>query len=104
MPQLHLPAEHSPEDLVLAHRIAQAVESKDLYVVWNHAAGPGQVPAVRAHVHEPAHPVVEAVAHVIAWIGTFLEAMVPARRPAQTQPSRAQASPPLPDPTSRPAA
>ena len=103
MPQLHLPAEHSPEDIVLAHHIADVLDSKDLYVVWNHAAGGGQLPAVRAHVHEPAHPVVEAVAHVIAWIGTFLDAMVPAKRPAQPQPGPSPA-PPLPDPTSRPAA
>ena len=103
MPQLHLPAEHSPEDIVLAHRIAHVVESQDLYVVWNHAAGAGQVPAVRAYVQEPAHPIVEALAHVIAWVGTFLEAVVAPKRPAQTQPRQPGRQQPLSDP-SRPAA
>ncbi len=80
MPHLHLPSEHTEHDLVLAHRVAQAVDSAELFVVWNHRDGGGRRPEVRAYVQQPASPIVEAIAHVVAWIGTLLEAVVPARR------------------------
>ena len=93
MAHLHLPAQHSEDDLVLAHRVAEAVESSDLYVAWSHEAGPGLRPEVRAYVTPAVNPIVEAVAQVISWIGAFVEAIVPPRRPAdahQIAPAPAQ--------------
>jgi hypothetical protein len=48
MPHLHLPAEHSEADLVLAAGLADYVGSEDLYVAWTHEAGAGAVPEVEA--------------------------------------------------------
>jgi hypothetical protein len=82
MPHLHLPAAHQAEDLVLAHRIAEAVGSSELYVVWSHAAGPGQRPEVCAHVREEPSSVVEVLANVLGWVSTALEVIFPPRRQA----------------------
>jgi hypothetical protein len=48
MPHLHLPAEHSDADLVLAANLAEIVGSDDLYVAWTHEAGAGAIPEVEA--------------------------------------------------------
>ena len=37
MPHLHLPAEHTDADIVLAANVAATVGSEDLYVAWTHA-------------------------------------------------------------------
>jgi hypothetical protein len=52
MPHLHLPADHSDADLVLAANVAAIVGSEDLYVAWTHHTGPGAVPEVQAVVRE----------------------------------------------------
>jgi hypothetical protein len=52
MPHLHLPADHTEADLVLAANLAEIVGSEDLYVAWSHEAGPGAVPEVQAVVCE----------------------------------------------------
>jgi hypothetical protein len=60
MPHLHLPAEHSDADLVLAANLADIVGSDDLYVTWTHETGAGAVPEIEAIVRERRpHPVVE---------------------------------------------
>src|ERR687893_2215505 len=61
MPHLHLPTDHTEEDLVLAANVAEVVGSADLYVAWSHENGPGAVPEVEAVVREerPAHPFAE---------------------------------------------
>jgi hypothetical protein len=48
MPHLHLPADHTDADLVLAANLAEIVGSEDLYVAWSHESGPGAVPEVEA--------------------------------------------------------
>jgi hypothetical protein len=48
MPHVHLPADHSDADLVLAANLADIVGSADLYVTWTHDAGAGAVPEVEA--------------------------------------------------------
>jgi hypothetical protein len=52
MPHLHLPADHSDADLVLAANLAAVVGSEDLYVAWTHDTGPGAIPEVEAVVRE----------------------------------------------------
>ena len=52
MPHLHLPAEHSDADLVLATSVAEVVGSDDLYVAWTHEAGSGAIPEIEAIVRE----------------------------------------------------
>jgi hypothetical protein len=53
MPHLHLPADHTDADLVLAADLARAMGSAELFIAWTHAAGPGAVPEVEAVVREP---------------------------------------------------
>ena len=64
MPHLHLPAEHSDADLVLAANVAELVGSDDLYVAWTHATGAGAIPEIEAVVRErtSVHPVAELFA------------------------------------------
>ena len=104
MPLLHLPTDHSAEDIVLAHRVATAVDSEDLYVTWSHRAGPGQQPEVFAEVRDEPNVLVEAVATVIGWLAALFDALggpsgaTPrTARPAQEPPRRRP-------PRSRPAA
>ena len=52
MPHLHLPADHSDADLVLAANVAAIVGSEDLYVAWTHGSGAGGIPEVQALVHD----------------------------------------------------
>jgi hypothetical protein len=52
MPHLHLPADHTDADLVLAANLATIVGSEDLYVAWSHDTGPGAIPEVQAEVRE----------------------------------------------------
>jgi hypothetical protein len=52
MPHLHLPADHSDADIVLAANVAATVGSEDLYVAWTHDSGAGAVPEVDAVVRE----------------------------------------------------
>src|SRR3954447_23899903 len=52
MPHLHLPADHSDADIVLAANVAATVGSEDLYVAWTHECGPGAIPEVEAVVRD----------------------------------------------------
>ena len=53
MPHLHLPADHSDADIVLAASVAATVGSEDLYVAWTYESGGGVAPEVEAVVREP---------------------------------------------------
>ena len=53
MPHLHLPADHSDADIVLAANVAATVGSEDLYVAWTFDAGAGAVPEIEAVVRDP---------------------------------------------------
>ena len=52
MPHLHLPADHSDADIVLAANLAATVGSEDLYVAWTHDTGAGAVPEIEAVVRD----------------------------------------------------
>ena len=54
MAHLHLPEDHTDTDLILAGQIAASVRSRDLYIAWTHAGGPGARPEVAAQLREPA--------------------------------------------------
>ena len=54
MPQLHLPADHTDSDLILAGQIAALMRSGELYIAWTHTGGAGAQPAVAAQLREPA--------------------------------------------------
>jgi hypothetical protein len=69
MPHLHLPADHTDADLVLAADLARAMGSAELFVTWTHAAGPGAVPEIDAVLREPRPGlVVELLATLIAGV------------------------------------
>jgi hypothetical protein len=55
MPHLHLPAEHTDEDLALAGALASMLRSEELYVAWSTDAGQS-APVIPAALHEPALP------------------------------------------------
>ena len=54
MAHLHLPEDHTDDDLILAGQIAASVRSSELYIAWTHEGGPGAQPAVAAQLREPA--------------------------------------------------
>jgi hypothetical protein len=67
MPHLHLPAEHTDADLVLAANLADIVGSEDLFVAWTHRSGAGAIPEIDAFVRdERPHPLAHPFAHLIA--------------------------------------
>jgi|SRR5215204_4537003 len=70
MPHLHLPADHSDKDVVLAANVAAGVNSAELYVTWTRDAGPNAAPVVEAQVQErapePVSPLVELFAILAA--------------------------------------
>jgi hypothetical protein len=51
MPHLHLPADHSDADIVLAAHVAATVGSDQLFVAWTHDAG-AAAPEICAVVRE----------------------------------------------------
>jgi hypothetical protein len=78
MPHLHLPADHTEADLVLAANLADIVGSEDLYVAWSHEAGPGAIPEVEAVIREQRElsPLAEFVRAVGAGIAAFWRALL----------------------------
>jgi hypothetical protein len=75
MPHVHLPADHSDRDLVLAANLAATIGSEDLYVAWTHEAGAGAIPEIEAEVREERPSTFAAVLGAIfagvlaAWYG-----------------------------------
>jgi hypothetical protein len=65
MPHLHLPADHSDADIVLAASLAATVGSEDLYVAWTHDAGAGAVPEVEAVLRDPRPSAVASLARTL---------------------------------------
>ena len=98
MPHLHLPADHTDADLVLAATVAASVGSADLYVSWTHDDGAGAVPEVEALVR-PDRPSALAtmIAGLLAGAGALWRRLTnqpppaaqqpPARREASAEPS-----------------
>jgi hypothetical protein len=66
MPHLHLPAEHSDADIVLAASVAATVGSEDLYVAWTHDTGAGAVPEVEAVLRDERPSPLTAFARALA--------------------------------------
>jgi hypothetical protein len=89
MPHLHLPADHSDADLVLAASLAELVGSDDLFVTWTHRGGPGAVPEVEALLRE-ARPGVLAslMTGVVAGVTAFWHSLLHAPVGAQPAPSQ----------------
>jgi hypothetical protein len=50
MAHLHLPAQHSDDDLAIAGALAQVLRSAELYVAWSCETGAGE-PVVPARLH-----------------------------------------------------
>ena len=55
MAHLHLPAQHSDDDLAIAGALAQVLRSDELYVAWSTESGAGE-PVVPARLHVHADP------------------------------------------------
>jgi hypothetical protein len=95
MPHLHLPADHSDADIVLAANVAATVGSEDLYVAWTHDSGAGAVPEIEAVVRESRPSAVAWLARGVAncaralWHG-LTQPAAPARAaaPAAAAPAR----------------
>ena len=87
MPHLHLPADHTDADLVLAANLAEIVGSEDLYVAWSHETGAGAIPEVEAVVreHGPSGP----LAALVAGFTAFWRALT--ARPDEVEPREAAA-------------
>ena len=57
MAHLHLPAQHTDDDLAIAGALAQLLRSEELFVAWSDEGGAGE-PVIPARLHEPdARPV-----------------------------------------------
>ena len=52
MAHLHLPAQHSDDDLAIAGALAQILRSEELYVAWSSSSGAGE-PVIPARLHTP---------------------------------------------------
>jgi hypothetical protein len=79
MPHLHLPIDHTEDDLVLAANVAEVVGSEDLYVVWSHEGGAGAVPEVNAVLRDARPP--KPLGRLRAAVAALLRAIF--RRPAR---------------------
>jgi hypothetical protein len=95
MPHLHLPADHSDHDVVLAATISTGIGSEDLYVTWTYDGGAGAIPEVQALVRDERRPTVRTFlaglrARVIAaWYGLTDPPLPPQRdAPALAAPPR----------------
>ena len=51
MPQLHLPAQHTDDDLALAGALASVLRSSELYVAWSTDGG-AAAPVIPAAIHD----------------------------------------------------
>src|SRR5256885_17118386 len=95
MPHLHLPADHSDADIVLAANVAATVGSEDLYVAWTHDTGAGAVPEIEAVLRE-SRP------SAIAWLARGIANGLRAAWHGLTQPaSPARPAAPAPAPPVR---
>jgi hypothetical protein len=51
MAHLHLPVQHSDDDLAIAGALAQVLRSEELYVAWSSESGAAE-PIIPARLHE----------------------------------------------------
>jgi hypothetical protein len=94
MPHLHLPIDHTDDDLVLAANVAEVVGSADLYVAWSHESGAGAVPEVEAVLRDerPANPFADLFAAIRGSFSALARAIFgrPARAAAHRAPEPPQ--------------
>jgi hypothetical protein len=78
MPHLHLPIDHTDDDLVLAANLADVIGSEDLYVTWSYETGPGAIPEVDAVLVEqrPLSPLAERAAAIGAGFASLFRALL----------------------------
>jgi hypothetical protein len=100
MPHLHLPAEHSDADLVLAANLADIVGSEDLYVAWTHDTGAGAIPEIDAVLcDDRPSALVELAGALLAGVASLWRALLhgtAAASPALTPPAVSRAGEPAP--------
>ena len=80
MAHLHLPEDHTDDDLILAGQIAASMRSSELYIAWTHSGGPGAQPAVAAHLREPAGAAGEIAVALLDFAADLWRALTGARR------------------------
>jgi len=89
MPHLHLPADHSDADIVLAASVAAGVGSEDLYVAWTHDTGSGAVPEVEALVaDERPSALATAIGSVVSGLLAMWHSLTQPPAPAARQAAR----------------
>jgi hypothetical protein len=96
MPHLHLPAEHSDADLVLAANLADLVGSEDLYVAWTQETG-AAIPEIEAVMRDERPGVLaELIGSIAAGVANVWHALIhgaaapaPALTPAAVPPRAA---------------
>lgn len=92
MPHLHLPAEHSEADIVLAANLAELVGSDDLFVAWTHDSGAGAIPEIDAFVRdEPRRGLATLLMDIAAGVAAFWHSLL--RSPVAAQPTPGQRAP-----------
>jgi hypothetical protein len=70
MPHVHLPAQHTDDDLALAGALATMLSSEELYVAWSTESGPA-APVVPAALRDAA-PVRQARRRRAGLLARFL--------------------------------
>ncbi len=91
MPHLYMPADHSDADVALAGRVAEAVDSAELFVAWTRTAGAACAPEAPPREEPvPVNPFAHALAEiVIAFSALFSLLLRPGRSDPDSAPPRA---------------
>ena len=74
MPHVYMPSAHSDADVLLAGRIAEAVDSSELFVAWTAEAGTvfaPEAPPPAPPAPEPMNPFAQALAEVVVAFGAL---------------------------------
>jgi hypothetical protein len=84
MLQLHLPHDHTEADLVLASRIASAIDSGELFITWTHGRATRPRPTATAEPREPVNLTAEVINALFDCAAEFLRALTrPGLRPGR---------------------
>jgi len=85
MPHVYMPADHSDLDVFLAARVAEAVDSSELFVAWTNEAGTVFAPeasAPPAPAPAPLNPFAQALAEVVVAFGALFSLLF---RPSRSE-------------------
>ncbi len=94
MPHVYMPADHTAADILLAGRIAEAVDSSELFVAWTSDAGTvfaPEAPAPSAPAPAPMNPFAQALAEVVVAFGALFSLLL---RPGAPAAGKAAPAPP----------